>query len=346
MDTVADLARALLAVVFTVAAVAKLLDLPASTRTMVGFGVPPRYSRTAGTGLPFAELATAVALVVEPSARWGGIAALALLLVFIAGISNSLAHGATPDCNCFGQIASEPVSSRTIVRNAILAAIAALVVANGAGSSLLAWTGSRAAAENIAILLALILVAAIATMVQLRRDRAALSAGVDQLRRRIGALPRDLPLGMPAPAFELPDVHGATVSLDSLCARGRPVVLLFVGPNCGSCVELFPELARWNAALADDVTLAVVSNGGLEREHIAAHLRPLGDVTALVQKGQEIAESYRILATPTAILVDQRGMVASVPAGGANEIEALIRVVLEGESESDVPRGDLVGEAA
>jgi thiol-disulfide isomerase/thioredoxin len=346
MDTVADLARALLAVVFTVAAVAKLLDLPASIRTMAGFGVPPRFAGITGKGLPIAELATAIALVIEPWAQWGGVAALALLTLFIAGISNSLAQGRTPDCNCFGQVASEPISSRTIWRNAVLAAIAVPVVANGAGSSLLAWTGNRSAVEDIALLLALVVIGAAVLVMQLRRERATLKGGVDQLRRRIGALPRDLPLGLPAPTFELPDVHGEIVTLEALCARGRPVVLLFVGPNCGSCVELFPDLARWNTALADEVTFAVVSNGGLKREQIAEHLQPLGDVTALVQKGQEIADSYRILATPTAIVIDPQGRVGSVPAGGAIEIEALIRVVLEGLSGPDAPRGDLVGQAA
>jgi thiol-disulfide isomerase/thioredoxin/uncharacterized membrane protein YphA (DoxX/SURF4 family) len=345
MDIVADLARALLAVVFTVAAVAKLLDLPASTRTMVGFGVPPRFSRIVGTGLPFAELATAVALVVEPAARWGGVAALALLLVFIAGISNSLARGATPDCNCFGQIASEPISSRTIVRNAVLAVVAVAVVVNGSGSSLLAWSGSRAASEDIALLLALAMIGAIVMVLQLRRDRSMFEAGVAQLRRQVGALPRYLPIGTPAPSFELPDVERRPVTLEALCARGRPVVLLFVGPNCGSCVELFPDLARWNAALADEITLAVISNGGLKHEQIAEHLRPLGDVTALVQTGQEVADSYRILATPTALVIDPQGRVASVAAGGAIEIEALIRVVLQGQSEPGAPRRDLVGVA-
>jgi thiol-disulfide isomerase/thioredoxin len=346
MDTVADLARALLAVVFTVAAVAKLNDLPSARRTMAAFGVPPELSHSAGTALPFAELATAVALVIEPSARWGGIAALALLLLFIAGISNSLAQGRTPDCNCFGQIASEPVSSRTIVRNAVLAAIAVPVVANGAGSSLLAWTGSRVAAENIAILLALALIAAVVTGLHMQRKYDTLAAGVEGLRRRAGMAPRDLPIGTPAPPFTLPDVHGNPISLASLCARGRPVVLIFVGPNCGSCVMMFPDLARWNVALDDELTLAVVSNGGLAHEQIAEHLRPLGDVTALVQKGQEIADSYRILATPTAIVIDPQGVVASVPAGGPNEIEALIRVTLQRPDEPDAPRGDLVEQAA
>jgi methylamine dehydrogenase accessory protein MauD len=346
MDTVADLARALLAVVFTVAAVAKLLDPGATTRTMVGFGVPVRFSRLPATGLPFAELAAAVALVIEPSARWGGVAALVLLLLFIGGVGYSLSQGRTPDCNCFGQVASEPISSRTIIRNVVLAGVAALVVANGAGSSLLAWTGSRAAAENIAILLALAVVGGVVAVLLMRRTYQSLEAGYQGLKQHMRTLPRDLPIGMRAPDFELPDVQGNPVALQALCARGRPVVLIFVGPNCGSCVKMFPDLARWDAALADDVTFAVISNGGLDHERIAEHLRPLGDVMALVQRGQEIANVYRVLATPTAIVIDPQGKIASPAAGGPNEIEALIRVTLQRPSEPDTPRGDLVGQAA
>jgi thiol-disulfide isomerase/thioredoxin len=346
MDTVADLARALLAVVFTVAAVAKLLDLPSSRLTMAAFGVPPSLAGKAGNALPFAELATAVLLIIEPTAQVGGVAALVLLIAFIAGISYSLAQGRTPDCNCFGQVASEPISSGTIIRNVVLAAIAVPVVANGSGSSLLAWTGSRTAAEYIAILSALAVIAAAVTVLQTRRKYQTLEAGVEGLRRRVGVLPRDLPVGTRAPSFELPDVEGKPVTLESLCARGRPVVLLFVGPNCGPCARLFPELARWNTALADDVTFAVISNGGLPGEQIAEHLRPVGDVIALVQEGQEIADSYRVLATPTGVVVNSSGMIASASAGGVDEIEALVRVVLERPSEPHGPRGDLVGQAA
>jgi peroxiredoxin/uncharacterized membrane protein YphA (DoxX/SURF4 family) len=346
MDTVADVARAFLAVVFTVAAVAKLLDLPGTVRTMLGFGVPARYAGTAAKGLPVAELATALLLVFEPTARWGGIAALLLLLVFIAGIANSLRHGRTPDCNCFGQVASEPISNGTIVRNAVLAVIALPVAVNGAGASLFAWTGSRSAVENIAIVLSLALVAAVVVIRHYERLSVKLRGMVDALQRQVGTVPRDVPVGSAAPHFALPDLEGTTVTLESLCARGRPVVLFFAGPNCGSCVEMFPDLARWNAALSEKVTFAVISNGGLPREQIAEHLSPLGDVTALVQHGQEIADSYRIIVTPTAIVIDPRGVIVSVPASGAREIEALVRIVLEGEFDTAPATDGLVGQTA
>jgi thiol-disulfide isomerase/thioredoxin/uncharacterized membrane protein YphA (DoxX/SURF4 family) len=342
MDTLSDVARAILAVVFAVAAVAKLLDLPTSRRTMAAFGVPPRLARRAGTALPFAELATVVLLAIDATARIGGIAALVLLLAFIGGISASLSRGETPNCNCFGQISAEPIGARTLVRNGVLTVLAVLVTVNGPGAGLLAWTGEQTA-QTLAVLLALAVVGGVMAYLAMRGKLRQADADYLRLQRISAQLPRDLPVGMRAPAFELSDLRGNRVSLASLWLRGRPVMLLFLGPNCGPCVRLMPELARWNAALTDRVTFAVISNGGLAHEQIAEHLRPLGDdVVALVQEDQEVADSYRVLATPTAIVVDTDGMIASGSAGGPEEIEALVRVVLDGAPSPGAPRDDLV----
>ena len=46
----------------------------------------------------------------------------------------------------------------------------------------------------------------------------------------------------PAPAFELPDSAGGTVSLQE--HWGRRVLLVFSDPECGPCDVLLPDLAR------------------------------------------------------------------------------------------------------
>lgn len=331
----ADVARAVLALVFVVAAVAKLLDLPNWRRTMAAFGLSPSLAARTGSLLPVAELAVAVALVLPSTARWGGVAALVLLALFIAGISTSLARGRQPDCNCFGQLASAPISWRTLVRNAALAGLAGVVVVSGADSSLVGWTGGGSAAESIAILLALGMVGAGVAGLSLWRDNRSLRTAVHDLRRQIGMLPAGLPIGMRAPGFELKDVRGETVTLDALCARDRPVVLLFISPDCGPCTRLLPELARWNAALAERVTFAVLSNGGPDRDRVAEQLRAAGDFVALVQDGQEVADAYRVIATPTAIIVSPDGRVMTASAGGPHEIEALVRLAIRRSSEPD-----------
>jgi thiol-disulfide isomerase/thioredoxin/uncharacterized membrane protein YphA (DoxX/SURF4 family) len=346
MDTLADVARALLAVVFTVAAVAKLLDLPRSRRTMAAFGLSPRMARTAGTTLPFVELAAAILLVLEPTAQVGGILALVLLLVFIGGMSYALAQGRTPDCNCFGQIAAEPIGWRTLVRNVVLAAFAVAVAANGAGAGLLAWTSAQTA-QTLAALLVLTLVAALMVIAHLRREVTSYEGTIELHKRRSGMLPGGLPVGLRAPGFELSDIHtGETITLHGLCGLGRPVLLLFVSSNCGPCVRLFPEIERWSKVLRDRVTFAVLSNGGPDREEIAAQLREVGDFTTVIQDVHEVADMFRVLSTPSAIIIDARGRIASGLVGGPDEVEALVRVALDQAAESPGPRHDLVGQAA
>ena len=108
MGTFAIGVQVLLAAVFATAGAAKLLDRSGSQRALVGFGVPETPAAALAVALPLAEIAVAVALVLRPSARWGAVAALVLLLSFVAGISRALRQGTAPDCHCFGQIHSAP----------------------------------------------------------------------------------------------------------------------------------------------------------------------------------------------------------------------------------------------
>ena len=137
--------RLLLAAVFAVAAVAKLLDLEGSRRAMRGFGVGDRTANALGLVVPVAELSVAAALVFQPSARWGAIGAIVLLLTFSAGIANAMRRGRKPDCHCFGQLHSAPAGRETLGRNLGLAVLAGFVVWHGPGPNVVDWVtrGSR-----------------------------------------------------------------------------------------------------------------------------------------------------------------------------------------------------------
>ena len=123
MDVVLLIARLGLSVVFAVAAVAKLADRAGTQATLVEFGLRDRFAATGAVALPVAELAIAVLLLPAATARWGGIAAAATLLVFSAAIARSLARGEQPDCNCFGQIHSAPIGRGSLIRNVALATV-------------------------------------------------------------------------------------------------------------------------------------------------------------------------------------------------------------------------------
>ena len=316
----------LLALVFATAGVAKLLDRPGSGNALRGFGVPQGLVPAGIILLPLVELGTAVALVPTPTAQWGGLAALLLLLTFAAAIGNAMRQGKTPDCHCFGQLSSAPAGRSTLIRNLVLAGPAAYVAIEGPGPSLSAWISDRTAAELVAIAACLAAAALGALAVRFWRENQTLTRDLEDARARIAALPRGLPVGSIAPEFTVNSLRsGAAVTLDSLLARGRPVVLVFVSPGCGPCQEIFQDASRWQIALADDITLAFVSEGD-PADNLVALQNGSGDL--LMQEGAwEVGEAYKVRNTPTAVAISPDGRIASSLVSG-DGIEPLIRVTV------------------
>jgi len=237
-----------LAAVFATAGFAKLADRAGSQRALADFGVPGRVAGLLGTLLPLAELATATALVPDGSALWGALAALALLLAFSAAIALNLSRGRAPDCHCFGQLQSAPVSWWTVARNLLLALVAAGLV----------WRSGPAG----------ILLAAVA---------AAIGVSVLERRRSRDELPaRGLPIGTEAPGFGLPALDGAAVTLGALRERGRPVLLVFSDAHCGPCTALAPDnrsLATRARRSSDDRGDRARARAGVRAGRARAHVR-------------------------------------------------------------------------
>jgi uncharacterized membrane protein YphA (DoxX/SURF4 family) len=92
MDAALLIARLVLAAVFTLAGVAKLADLKGSRQAIIDFGVPSAIAAPLGLVLPVAELSVAATLLPASTAWWGALGALALLSVFVVGITYNLAR--------------------------------------------------------------------------------------------------------------------------------------------------------------------------------------------------------------------------------------------------------------
>ena len=156
-DAVAALlliARLLLAGLFGVAGGAKLADRDGTRVALEEFGLK-RFLSPAALLLPLAELSVAALLLPAVTAGWGGVLALALLSVFSIAIAGALRRGETPDCHCFGQLRSAPTGRVTLVRNAVLAALAAVVVGAGwgdGGASSVRWLGDLSSAGVVALM--------------------------------------------------------------------------------------------------------------------------------------------------------------------------------------------------
>jgi peroxiredoxin/uncharacterized membrane protein YphA (DoxX/SURF4 family) len=315
-----------LAAVFLTAGVGKLLDLPGSRQAMRDFGVPARLSETGGVLLPAAEIAAAVALIFVPSARWGALAAFLLLFGFTAGIANALRHGIAPDCHCFGQIHSSPAGKGTLIRNGALAAIAAFAVIRAPGAALDTWVGARSAAELAAVGLGVVAAGLAVFASQLWVEARNLRRDLGAAQRMAAGAPPGLPVGAPAPDFALERVDGETVTLEGLRSRGLPVLLVFASPWCGSCLDLFPNLRRWQQTLTQRLTITLISSGTVHDNEVL--FREHGLENVLLQQQSELIESYRIRGTPTAVLINVDGTIGSIPAESVFGIEPMVRLVL------------------
>src|ERR1700747_1956610 len=117
MDAILLLIRLTLFAIFAVAAAGKFLDLKGSEKAVRDFGVPAEFSKFFAIALPFAEAVFALCFLSVSTSWVGALGGLILLLSFVGGIIWQMAQGRAPDCHCFGQIYSEPVGSKTLVRN-------------------------------------------------------------------------------------------------------------------------------------------------------------------------------------------------------------------------------------
>jgi peroxiredoxin/uncharacterized membrane protein YphA (DoxX/SURF4 family) len=344
MDVLVVLARLLLAGVFLVSGVGKLLDLASSQQAMRGFGVPDPYAKPAGVALPLGELLVAVLLLSATTAALGGLLALALLVAFIVGISYNLSRGRRPDCHCFGQLHSEPIGWQTLARNGVLAAVALFVAVSGLagrpGPSLVAWVGRLSTFQAVMLVVGVVLVAALAgiawLLVHLLGQNGRLLVRFDKIEEALAEhdieIPADeeeegLPYGALAPAFTLTGVHGETMTLDALRAQAKPVLLVFSDPGCVPCNALMPDIGIWQRNQAAKLTVAVVSGGDAAANKAKSDEHGLTNV--LLQKGSEVNDLYRVRGTPTGILVRVDGTIGSKAALGAEAIRTLAKQIAD-----------------
>ncbi|MFN8162320.1 MAG: hypothetical protein U0R26_00495 [Solirubrobacterales bacterium] len=97
-------------------------------------------------------------------------------------------------------------------------------------------------------------------------------------------------------------------------------------------MALAPELARWQRRHSDELTIAVVERASNEiGEGADAH----GRRDLLVQRDSDVADVYVARGTPSAVLVDTHGRVASAPVGGRVGIEALVAEHVAGFESSE-----------
>ena len=362
MEALLLAARLILAAVFLVSGIAKLLDRSGGTAAMRSFGVPASLAQPAGILLPIVEILVAILLIPVATAQWGALLALLLLAVFIIGIGYNLSRGRKFDCHCFGELTHSEIGPSTLVRNAVLAVIAAFITFNGfgqnnVGPSVAEGLGGLTGFQWVVLVLGVVIVAALAAiswllvhllgqngrlLVRIDRIEAALEdadielSDEDEDEEDEDEEEEGLPYGAPAPAFSLSGLYGETMTLDALRAQEKPVLLIFSDPGCGPCNAMMGDVGKWQHQHADKLTVALITRGSLDENR--AKKKQYNLTTVLMQQDSEVADAYMTNGTPTAVLVRPDGTIGSAAAGGVDEIRTLVKQAIEGRVPVPAPR--------
>jgi TatA/E family protein of Tat protein translocase len=131
------------------------------------------------------------------------------------------------------------------------------------------------------------------------------------------AVPTGRQIGEPAPPLKLPDLDGQIVDLADF--RGEKTLVLFWNPGCGFCQQMLPDLKEWEQNPPEEApNLLVVSTGTKEAK------REMGlSSTVVLDQQFAVGQSFGAGGTPSAVLVDEEGNIASELAVGAPAVLAL-----------------------
>jgi len=165
-----------------------------------------------------------------------------------------------------------------------------------------------------------------------------------------------LPLGTPAPAFDLPDPSGRRWTLGGV-ASGRPLVVAFICNHCPFVRHVRAGIARLaREAAARGVAFVGINSNDFgaypddSPDHMAEEARSAGyGFPYLVDESQQVARAYAAACTPDFFLFDRdlrlfyRGqMDGSRPGNGVpvtgEDLERAIDALLSGEPPPDDQR--------
>ena len=336
-----------LVVVLVVSALAKL-KARASTASAVRLLRVPKLLKPewVATVLPPGEIVLGLAMLSPwlPLARVASVAALALFVTYWVLIARAMTFDPRPSCGCFGQIGDQRVTAKTLWRNTVLVAGAAVFVwmTWGADATMWGFVGDATAREWL-----LLLGAGFAVLVAWF----VLSppARVKQRPKKTPAPGREAQPAAPAEAGEPVEEEYVRVPIpDALLLDGarnphtllelaaqQPVLLVFVTCGCPSTHETWQRLGVWAERLPQVRVLGVETYqlGDLGIAGVAERLYY-----------DPAARAYSALTMPgtsSAVLLGADRLVAGGPVLGTAEVEAFVDEIAEALAEAaPVPAAD------
>jgi len=121
-------------------------------------------------------------------------------------------------------------------------------------------------------------------------------------------------VGEVAPEVKLPDLEGHTIELEDF--RGEQTLVLFWNPGCGFCQQMLPNLKELEENRPEGTPKLLVVSAGTEEAN-----RQMGLASSVVLDQQfVVGRAFGASGTPSGVLVDAEGKVASEVAVGAQAV--------------------------
>jgi thiol-disulfide isomerase/thioredoxin len=134
---------------------------------------------------------------------------------------------------------------------------------------------------------------------------------VTRLVRPQAPVPITRKVGEVAPEVKLLSLDGEPIELKDF--GGEQTLVLFWNPGCGFCQQMLPDLKEWEENPPESAPRLLVVSSGTEEAN-----RELGLSSPLVLDQQfAAARAFGAYGTPSAVLVDAGGRIASEVALGA-----------------------------
>jgi thiol-disulfide isomerase/thioredoxin len=131
-------------------------------------------------------------------------------------------------------------------------------------------------------------------------------------------LPATLRVGEPAPEIQIAGLSGKEINLKE-DFEGKETLVLFWNPGCGFCQRMLPNLKTWEEDQPEGAPKLLVVSAGTEEANKEMGLSS----TVVLDQQFATGQAFGASGTPSAVLVDAEGKIASEVAVGAPSVLAL-----------------------
>jgi thiol-disulfide isomerase/thioredoxin len=130
-------------------------------------------------------------------------------------------------------------------------------------------------------------------------------------------MPAARQIGEPAPEVKLADLEGTIVELEDF--TGEETLLVFWNPGCGFCQQMLPEIKQWEENRPEAVPELLFVSAGSEEANRDMKLSS----RVVLDQQFAVGRTFGALGTPSAVLVDAEGRIASEVVVGAPAVLSL-----------------------